>query len=63
MFFNLVVQITSDFSRSGGEWSAEEDETISPVAHDQINKLISIQSNRSGAYFLAPSTLNIFKFC
>jgi hypothetical protein len=50
--------VTSDFSRSNGEWNGEEDNAALPVKHDPINKLISIQSdpsgNLQGAYFVAP---------
>jgi hypothetical protein len=50
--------ITSDFSRSNGEWTAEEDSAALPVTHDPIHKLISLQSdpsgNLQGAYFVAP---------
>ncbi len=56
------VQITSDFSRSGGEWNFEEEDVVAPVTHDQINKLISVKSDRSGAYFLAPGILRVFYY-
>ena len=58
LFIPIAALVTSDFSRSNGEWTGEEDKLALPVKHDPINKLISItpdpSGNLQGAYFVAP---------
>ena len=55
-----AASVSSDFSRSNGEWTAEEDGGPLPVKHDPIGKLVSVASdpsgNLQGAYFVAPGT-------